>query len=105
MMGHTPEFPVSLGTSERERKRKRERERGREREGERQKGRESERQRDRANEKERNRETDHACLAFNVSFPTARLKDIELTPPPWRQPTGKMVVSLLNSHTHATSKR
>ena len=25
--------------------------------------------------------------------------------PPWRQPRGKGMVSLVNSHTHATSKR
>ena len=27
------------------------------------------------------------------------------TKPPWRQPKGKWMVSLVNSHTHATSKR
>ena len=33
------------------------------------------------------------------------LGDIHYYHPPWRQPRGKTIVSLVNSHTNSTSKR
>jgi len=37
--------------------------------------------------------------------PLALSKSIWAHQPPWRQPRGKLMVSLVNSHTNATSKR
>ena len=39
------------------------------------------------------------------SFPAPRSDAFSSTDPPWRQPRGKTIVSLVNSHTNATSKR
>ena len=66
MMGHTPAFPVSLGTSERERKRKREREREVEREKER--DRKAERARDRETEPTRKKEIERLITPASPSM-------------------------------------
>jgi len=42
--------------------------------------------------------------ALNTSPPRNFCTDPAAAPPPWRQPRGKSIVSLVNSHTNVTSK-
>ena len=50
--------------------------------------------------KEEKKKAHRLCVSLN-----SRLESNKEEKPPWRQPRGKWMVSLVNSHTNATSKR